>query len=208
MRVKMGKLNVMRSRILAMALALVMTVMYGTTAFANGSPDNGYETDSSNILVSEADTSIPDIYDLMMGEEPAKVLGDSALTGYSTLAVFSVTAIDDYDFSDIETTKIKGAAITADMDVQVRFLPTGGAWEKIECSVDNGVLLAKFPSEGQFAVFVKDDIDIDDGDQTPGDSNTADPGKAPQTGDALTIYIGIGVIALGALALSYKKIRK
>ena len=53
-----------------------------------------------------------------------------------------------------------------------------------------------------------DDIDIDDGDTTQDDSNIADPGKAPQTGDALPIYIGIGVIALGVIAVSYKKIKK
>ena len=181
--------------------AVAITLGCGTTAFANNSPENDYETDSTHILISEADTTIADIDNLMLGDAPSEVLGDKSLDGYSTLAVFSVTAVNDYDYSEIETTKIRGAAITSDMTVQVRFLPDDGDWTKIPFSVESGVLLAEFPSDGQLAVFVKDDIDI----PTAGVSQA---GKAPQTGDRLPIYIFTGIVAAALVVVSVRKIRK
>ena len=151
-------------------------------------------------------------------QDPAGVLGDSTLKGFSTLAVFSVTAVDDYDFSNLEITKIRGAVITSDMTVQVRFLPTDGAWEKLSFEVVDGAVNVKLPSEGQLAIFVKDEVDIkdDDGDGNSmtkpttesGTDGNVDPGKAPQTGDRLPFYIVIGVMAIISAVVSFKKIRK
>ena len=160
-----------------------------------------------HILISEADTTIADIDNLMLGDAPSEVLGDKSLDGYSTLAVFSVTAVNDYDYSEIETTKIRGAAITSDMTVQVRFLPDDGDWTKIPFSVESGVLLAEFPSDGQLAVFVKDDIDIPD-DDDPQTAGVSQAGKAPQTGDRLPIYIFTGIVAAALVVVSVRKIRK
>ena len=167
----------------------------------------GCGTDSTHILISEADTTIADIDNLMLGDAPSEVLGDKSLDGYSTLAVFSVTAVNDYDYSEIETTKIRGAAITSDMTVQVRFLPDDGDWTKIPFSVESGVLLAEFPSDGQLAVFVKDDIDIPD-DDDPQTAGVSQAGKAPQTGDRLPIYIFTGIVAAALVVVSVRKIRK
>ena len=158
-------------------------------------------------LAAVAITTIADIDNLMLGDAPSEVLGDKSLDGYSTLAVFSVTAVNDYDYSEIETTKIRGAAITSDMTVQVRFLPDDGDWTKIPFSVESGVLLAEFPSDGQLAVFVKDDIDIPD-DDDPQTAGVSQAGKAPQTGDRLPIYIFTGIVAAALVVVSVRKIRK
>lgn len=207
-----------RKRLAVYAMTMVMLLGFGITAMANESPDRDFETDSSHILLSEPDTSIEDIDDLVMGYDPAGVLGDSTLKGFSTLAVFSVTAVDDYDFSNLEITKIRGAVITSDMTVQVRFLPTDGAWEKLSFEVVDGAVNVKLPSEGQLAIFVKDEVDIkdDDGDGNSmtkpttesGTDGNVDPGKAPQTGDRLPFYIVIGVMAIISAVVSFKKIRK
>ncbi len=207
-----------RKRLAVYAMTMVMLLGFGITAMANESPEHDFGTDSSHILLSEPDTSIEDIDDLVMGYDPAGVLGDSTLKGFSTLAVFSVTAVDDYDFSNLETTKIRGAAITSDMTVQVRFLPTDGAWEKLSFEVVDGAVNVKLPSEGQLAIFVKDEVDIkdDDGDGNSttkpttesGTDGNVDPGKAPQTGDRLPFYIVIGVMAIISAVVSFKKIRK
>ena len=207
-----------RKRLAVYAMTMVMLLGFGITAMANESPGIDFGTDSSHILLSEPDTSIEDIDDLVMGYDPAGVLGDSTLKGFSTLAVFSVTAVDDYDFSNLETTKIRGAAITSDMTVQVRFLPTDGAWEKLSFEVVDGAVNVKLPSEGQLAIFVKDEVDItdDDGDGNSttkpttesGTDGNVDPGKAPQTGDRLPFYIVIGVMAIISAVVSFKKIRK
>lgn len=197
----------------AIQLAVLMAMFQGTgiAALANGSPGSDFETDSSNILLSEPDTSIADIDALLMGGDPAEVVADSSLEGFSTLAVFSVTAVNDYDFSEIETTSIKGAAITADMTVQVRFLPTDGAWEKIDFDVVDGAVNVELPSEGQLAIFVKDYIVINDEDPDDDNGNAEgknDPGKAPQTGDRLPLYITIACVALAAAGVSHNKIRR
>lgn len=207
-----------RKRLAVYAMTMVMLLGFGITAMANESPEHDFGTDSSHILLSEPDTSIEDIDDLVMGYDPAGVLGDSTLKGFSTLAVFSVTAVDDYDFSNLETTKIRGAAITSDMTVQVRFLTTDGAWEKLSFEVVDGAVNVKLPSEGQLAIFVKDEVDIkdDDGDGNSttkpttesGTDGNVDPGKAPQTGDRLPFYIVIGVMAIISAVVSFKKIRK
>ena len=207
-----------RKRLAVYAMTMVMLLGFGITAMANESPDRDFVTDSSHILLSEPDTSIEDIDDLVMGYDPAGVLGDSTLKGFSTLAVFSVTAVDDYDFSNLEITKIRGAVITSDMTVQVRFLPTDGAWEKLSFEVVDGAVNVKLPSEGQLAIFVKDEVDIkdDDGDGNSmtkpttesGTDGNVDPGKAPQTGDRLPFYIVIGVMAIISAVVSFKKIRK
>ena len=207
-----------RKRLAVYAMTMVMLLGFGITAMANESPDRDFGTDSSHILLSEPDTSIEDIDDLVMGYDPAGVLGDSTLKGFSTLAVFSVTAVDDYDFSTLEITKIRGAVITSDMTVQVRFLPTDGAWEKLSFEVVDGAVNVKLPSEGQLAIFVKDEVDIkdDDGDGNSmtkpttesGTDGNVDPGKAPQTGDRLPFYIVIGVMAIISAVVSFKKIRK
>ncbi len=225
----MGKVQSHIRKGMACVAALAVMLMSGTFAFANNSPDDNYVTDSSHVLISEADTSIEDISNLMLGDSPAEVLGDSSLAGYSTLAVFSVTAIDDYDFQDAEMTEIRGASLTSDMTVQVRFLPTGGDWSNIKYTVSDDVLEVQFPSEGQIAIFVKDEINIADmtEDATTGKTGSEDVTteavstesvsteeqkpdyvKAPQTGDALPLYIGMGVIALAAVAVSVKKIKK
>lgn len=207
-----------RKRLAVYAMTMVMLLGFGMTAMANESPNRDFGTDSLHILLSEPDTSIEDIDDLVMGYDPAGVLGDSTLKGFSTLAVFSVTAVDDYDFSNLETTKIRGAAITSDMTVQVRFLPTDGAWEKLSFEVVDGAVNVKLPSEGQLAIFVKDEVDIkdDDGDGNSttkpttesGTDDNVDLGKAPQTGDRLPFYIVIGVMAIISAVVSFKKIRK
>ena len=207
-----------RKRLAVYAMTMVMLLGFGITAMANESPEHDFGTDSSHILLSEPDTSIEDIDDLVMGYDPAGVLGDSTLKGFSTLAVFSVTAVYDYDFSNLETTQIRGAAITSDMTVQVRFLPTDGAWEKLSFEVVDGAVNVKLPSEGQLAIFVKDEVDIkdDDGDGNSttkpttesGTDGNVDPGKAPQTGDRLPFYIVIGVMAIISAVVSFKKIRK
>ena len=201
-----------RKRLAVYAMTMVMLLGFGITAMANESPEHDFGTDSSHILLSEPDTSIEDIDDLVMGYDPAGVLGDSTLKGFSTLAVFSVTAVDDYDFSNLETTKIRGAAITSDMTVQVRFLPTDGAWEKLSFEVVDGAVNVKLPSEGQLAIDIKDDDG--DGNSTTkpttesGTDGNVDPGKAPQTGDRLPFYIVIGVMAIISAVVSFKKIRK
>ena len=198
MTTRLGKAASFKRKAAAWLAAVAITLGCGTTAFANNSPENDYETDSTHILISEADTTIADIDNLM--------LGDKSLDGYSTLAVFSVTAVNDYDYSEIETTKIRGAAITSDMTVQVRFLPDDGDWTKIPFSVESGVLLAEFPSDGQLAVFVKDDIDIPDDD--PQTAGVSQAGKAPQTGDRLPIYIFTGIVAAALVVVSVRRIRK
>ena len=134
MTTRLGKAASFKRKAAAWLAAVAITLGCGTTAFANNSPENDYETDSTHILISEADTTIADIDNLMLGDAPSEVLGDKSLDGYSTLAVFSVTAVNDYDYSEIETTKIRGAAITSDMTVQVRFLPDDGDWTKIPFS--------------------------------------------------------------------------
>ena len=143
MTTRLGKAASFKRKAAAWLAAVAITLGCGTTAFANNSPENDYETDSTHILISEADTTIADIDNLMLGDAPSEVLGDKSLDGYSTLAVFSVTAVNDYDYSEIETTKIRGAAITSDMTVQVRFLPDDGDWTKIPFSVESGVLRAE-----------------------------------------------------------------
>ena len=185
MTTRLGKAASFKRKAAAWLAAVAITLGCGTTAFANNSPENDYETDSTHILISEADTTIADIDNLMLGDAPSEVLGDKSLDGYSTLAVFSVTAVNDYDYSEIETTKIRGAAITSDMTVQVRFLP----------------------SDGQLAVFVKDDIDIPD-DDDPQTAGVSQAGKAPQTGDRLPIYIFTGIVAAALVVVSVRKIRK
>lgn len=207
MTTRLGKAASFKRKAAAWLAAVAITLGCGTTAFANNSPENDYETDSTHILISEADTTIADIDNLMLGDAPSEVLGDKSLDGYSTLAVFSVTAVNDYDYSEIETTKIRGAAITSDMTVQVRFLPDDGDWTKIPFSVESGVLLAEFPSDGQLAVFVKDDIDIPD-DDDPQTAGVSQAGKAPQTGDRLPIYIFTGIVAATLVVVSVRKIRK
>jgi LPXTG-motif cell wall-anchored protein len=194
-------------------IALLMG--YRTLVMANDSPDVDYETDSAYILVSEADTSVADIAALVEGDSPVEVLGDDTLEGYSTLAVFSITAIGGYDFSTIETTVIKGATITEDMDIQVRFLPDGGSWEKINYTLSNGTIACKFEDEGNLAIFVKDEEDTEevstsDADGTSSaDSAKADTyKKAPQTGDNLPIYVLVGLLSMGALAVSVRKLVK
>ena len=207
---KMGNIAGWAKKIMAGAMALIMVAGFGTVALANESPDRDYETDSKHVLISEADTTIPDIEALMMGDAPADVLGDRSLEDYSTLALFSVAGVDDYDFSEIETTAIRGASINSDMEVQVRFLPTDGTWEKISYSVKNDELLIDFPSEGQLAVFVKDDIVPDDEDPD-GDGSTDDrreAGKAPQTGDRLPIYIAGCLMAIAVAGVSIRKIKR
>lgn len=208
-----GFLSGKRAAFAAILLAVLLAMFPGSgiAALANESPDNDFVTDSSNILLTEPDTSIADIDALLMGSDPAEVVGDNSLKGFSTLAVFSVAAVDDYDFSEIETTSIKGASITADMTVQVRFLPTDGAWEKLDFDVIDGAVNVELPSEGQLAIFVKDDIVIDDEDTDEDNGNAdgkTDPGKAPQTGDRLPLYITIACVALAAAGVSYKKIRR
>ena len=127
--------------------------------------------------------------------------------GCGTTAFANNSPENDYDYSEIETTKIRGAAITSDMTVQVRFLPDDGDWTKIPFSVESGVLLAEFPSDGQLAVFVKDDIDIPD-DDDPQTAGVSQAGKAPQTGDRLPIYIFTGIVAAALVVVSVRKIRK
>ena len=103
----------------------------------------------------------------------------------------------------METTKIRGA---------------DRAWEKLSFEVIDGAVNVKLPSEGQLAIFVKDEVDIkdDDGDGNSttkpttesGTDDNVDPGKAPQTGDRLPFYIVIGVMAIISAVVSFKKIRK
>jgi hypothetical protein len=182
------------------ATVLAMLLSYNLAVFANDSPDTDYETDSSHILVSEADTSVEDIAELVEGEAPSEVLGDKTLQGYSTLAVFSVTAIDDYDFSTLETTNIKGATITDTMEIQVRFLPDEGSWKKIDYTVTNGIMSVQFESEGHLAIFAKDQVEEAQAEDTYK--------KSPQTGDYLPLYILAGLAAAGALAFSVRKLIK
>lgn len=184
-------------------LAMIMTMAFSVTALANKSPDTVFETDSDNILISQADTSIPDVDALMFGDDPAVVLGDKSLEGFSTLAVFSVTALDGYDFSDIETTEIRGASITSDMNVQLRFLPTDGLWESIGFELADGALYVEFPSEGQLAIFVKEEIEFGGEDDI-----INDPGVAPKTGDSLPVFVLMGVVALLGAGVSVYMLKR
>jgi len=201
--------------VMVAAMLLAALPGFGITAKANQSPDSDYVTDSSKILLAEPDTSISDVEELMMGSDPAEILGDSSLKGYSTLAMFSVIAVDDYDFSELEATKVRGASITQDMEVQVRFLPTDGAWMKLDFEVVDGAVDVVIPSEGQLAIFVKDDVILDENDGDGNDNNGKNPddakndtGKAPQTGDRLPLYLAIGCVALASAAISWRKIKK
>jgi hypothetical protein len=190
----------MKKSVVLWVAMLVMLMSYNLVAMANDSPDVDYETDSAHILISAADTSIADIAALSEGDAPADVLKDKSLEGYSTLAVFSVTAIDDYDFSDVETTVIKGATITEDMDIQVRFLPDAGAWESIDYTVSGGTMSVQFEEEGHLAIFAKDEIAEEE--------TSASYKKSPQTGDYLPFYILAGLAAAGVFAFSVRKIVK
>lgn len=210
-------------RVCACVMIFVLTAGFSVVAFANDSPDSTYATDSSNILVTAADESIDDIQSLLLGDLPSVVLGDSSLEGYSTLAVFSVSAINGYDFETPETTVIRGAAVSEDMTIQIRFLPTGGSWRKLGFSVADDALSVQFPSEGQLAIFALDDTEIEDedattekagptdgdtsGDNTDGSNAKDNYAKSPQTGDRLPIYIGIGVLAVAIAGVSLKKIK-
>lgn len=201
-------------RLCCCVLAMVLMLGLGTFAYANSSPDGDFVTDSSNILVTGPDTSIASVDKLMLGDSPAEVLKDASLEGYSTLAIFSVIAIDGYDFTEPENTRIMGAAITADMELQVRFLPDGGSWQRIDYEVEDGILEISFASEGQLAIFAKDDIDIVDDstedvantDKNEGTKDTA--GKSPQTGDRFMLYICVGAAALAVAGFSYRRMKR
>ena len=84
MTTRLGKAASFKRKVAAWLAAVAITLGCGTTAFANNSPENDYETDSTHILISEADTTIADIDNLMLGDAPSEVLGDKSLDGYST----------------------------------------------------------------------------------------------------------------------------
>ena len=62
MTTRLGKAASFKRKAAAWLAAVAITLGCGTTAFANNSPENDYETDSTHILISEADTTIAEMH--------------------------------------------------------------------------------------------------------------------------------------------------
>lgn len=205
-------------KISVLITALVMLFAVSITVYANSSPTADFSTDSSDILVADADTSIPDIKKLLGGSLPKDVLGDESLDGYSTLGIFSVTAVGEYDFSESVTTDIRTAGLTSDMTVKVKILDKTNQWSNVSHTISNGVVSAVLKKEGQVAVFVRDSVDIDD---TEGDTNEPTtqgqteenpqeeekPGGSPKTGDAILWFGTAAFFAMAGIVISLKKLK-
>lgn len=196
----------------------IMLFAVSITVYANSSPTADFSTDSSDILVAEADTSIPAIKKLISGSLPKDVVGDESLDGYSTLGVFSVSAVGDYDFSETVATDIRTAGLTSDMTVKVKLLDTSNQWSDVSHTISNGVVSAVLRKEGQVAIFVLDSVDITNpgGDTTepttqeqtedkPQDEKKL--GGSPKTGDAIFLFGAVAFLSMGGILISLKKLR-
>ncbi len=200
------------------SMVLMMLLTFSITVYANSSPTADFSTDSSDILVAEADTSIPAIKKLMSGSLPKDVVGDESLEGYSTLGIFSVTAVGDYDFSETITTDIRTAGLTSDMTIKVKLLDTSNKWSDVSTTISNGVASVVLRKEGQVAIFVLDSVDItnpdgdttepatqeQEGDKTQDDQKT---GGSPKTGDAIFLFGVMAFLSMGGILISLKKLR-
>lgn len=199
-------------------MVLMMLLAFSITVYANSSPTADFSTDSSDILVAEADTSIPAIKKLMSGSLPKDVVGDESLEGYSTLGIFSVTAVGDYDFSETITTDIRTAGLTSDMTIKVKLLDTSNKWSDVSTTISNGVASVVLRKEGQVAIFVLDSVDItnpggdttepatqeQEGEKTQDDQKT---GGSPKTGDAIFLFGAVAFLSMGGILISLKKLR-
>lgn len=222
-------------KISVLITALVMLFAVSITVYANSSPSADFSTDSTDILVADADASIPDIKKLLGGSLPKDVLGDETLDGYSTLGIFSVTAVGEYDFSEAVTTDIRTAGLTSDMTVKVRILDRTNRWSNVSHTVSDGVVSAVFKKEGQVAVFVLDSVDIEDTEedtedteeteeteedtevdtnepttQEQPDENSQDgnkPGGSPKTGDSILWFGTAAFLAMAGVLISLKKLK-
>lgn len=208
-------------RALIIISAFVMLFSFSITVYANSSPTAEFSTDSTELLVSDADSSIPAIRQLLDGKPPKDVLKDDSLDGYSTLGVFSVTAVPGFDFTNEVTTDIKAAGLTEDMEVEVKLLDADSNWCDVSYSVSNGLVSAAFTKEGQVAVFVQESVDLDDTEAptteeaTEGEEVTTEspddydnPGGSPQTGDNIYIIFGLAFVAIAGVCVSIKKMTK
>lgn len=205
-------------KISVLITALVMLFAVSITVYANSSPTADFSTDSSDILVSDADASIPDIKKLLGGSLPKDVLGDETLDGYSTLGIFSVTAVGEYDFSESVTTDIRTAGLTSDMTVKVKILDKTNQWSNVSHTISNGVVSAVLKKEGQVAVFVLDSVDIEDTEEDTNEPTTQGqteenpqdgkkPGGSPKTGDAILWFGTAAFLAMAGIVISLKKLK-
>ncbi|MBP3325864.1 MAG: hypothetical protein J6L77_05530 [Coprococcus sp.] len=205
-------------KISVLITALVMLFAVSITVYANSSPTADFSTDSSDILVADADASIPDIKKLLGGSLPKDVLGDETLDGYSTLGIFSVTAVGEYDFSESVTTDIRTAGLTSDMTVKVKILDKTNQWSNVSHTISNGVVSAVLKKEGQVAVFVLDSVDIEDTEEDTNEPTTQGqteenpqdgkkPGGSPKTGDAILWFGTAAFLAMAGIVISLKKLK-
>jgi len=205
-------------KISVLITALVLLFAVSITVYANSSPTADFSTDSSDILVSDADASIPDIKKLLGGSLPKDVLGDETLDGYSTLGIFSVTAVGEYDFSESVTTDIRTAGLTSDMTVKVKILDKTNQWSNVSHTISNGVVSAVLKKEGQVAVFVLDSVDIEDTEEDTNEPTTQGqteenpqdgkkPGGSPKTGDAILWFGTAAFLAMAGIVISLKKLK-
>lgn len=205
-------------KISVLITALVLLFAVSITVYANSSPTADFSTDSSDILVADADASIPDIKKLLGGSLPKDVLGDETLDGYSTLGIFSVTAVGEYDFSESVTTDIRTAGLTSDMTVKVKILDKTNQWSNVSHTISNGVVSAVLKKEGQVAVFVLDSVDIEDTEEDTNEPTTQGqteenpqdgkkPGGSPKTGDAILWFGTAAFLAMAGIVISLKKLK-
>ncbi len=205
-------------KISVLITALVLLFAVSITVYANSSPTADFSTDSSDILVADADASIPDIKKLLGGSLPKDVLGDETLDGYSTLGIFSVTAVGEYDFSESVTTDIRTAGLTSDMTVKVKILDKTNQWSNVSHTISNGVVSAVLKKEGQVAVFVLDSVDIEDTEEDTNEPTTQgqteenpqdgkEPGGSPKTGDAILWFGTAAFLAMAGIVISLKKLK-
>ncbi|MGN0395377.1 MAG: hypothetical protein ACI4EF_08445 [Coprococcus sp.] len=214
-------------KLLLVITTMLMILAFSITVYANSSPTADFSTDSSDILVADADTSVPDVKKLLDGSLPKDVLGDESLEGYSTLGIFSVIAVDGYDFSNETVTDIKMAGLTSDMTVEVRMLDSSNEWSDISHTISDGMVSAVFKEEGQVAVFVLESVDMSDVDededtteetttedlteedteQTVTDDGNGNNKRSPKTGDIIYLFVAVALFSSAGIAVALKKLR-